>query len=73
MNNIVIRKCLKCGYFEEDRKAFTYLGDNVWSCHNCCSKYTEVKEVIDPDKTGVEKYNLVYTVLKLITIKTIKL
>jgi len=50
MNNIVIRQCSN-GHYGEQESNFSYLGDGVWSCHACCSKYTSVKEIIDPDKT----------------------
>ena len=53
--NIVIRECEKCGYYGDDRKTFSYCGDGVWSCPNCCSKYTRVREVIDSHKSRDRK------------------
>jgi ribosomal protein L37AE/L43A len=49
--NIVIRKCQKCGKTTNSDR-FSYLGDGVWSCPNCTSKYTFIYEVIDPDEKG---------------------
>lgn len=47
--NIVLMKCQKCRTIS-DSESFTYLGDGVFSCPNCQSKYTFIYEVIDPDK-----------------------
>ncbi len=47
--NIVIRKCQKCRTTTESEN-FAYLGDGVFSCPNCQSKYTFIYEVIDPDE-----------------------
>ena len=42
----IIRKCERCG-FEEEQNRFAYLGDCVWSCPKCGSKYTCVHDVIE--------------------------
>ena len=55
MLNIVIRKCSKCGHQGDQDKEFTYLRNGVWSCDECNSKWTDVSEVVDPDKIGGEK------------------
>jgi len=47
-SNIVIRKCLKCG-FEGNESDFSYHGDGVWGCPKCVSMWTEVSRIIDPD------------------------
>lgn len=46
----VIRKCNRCGMTDREDINFTYLGDGVWSCHNCQCKYTHIEEVIEEDK-----------------------
>lgn len=43
--NKVVRKCDSCGATDRWRINFTYLGDSVWSCHMCGSKYTHVETV----------------------------
>ena len=47
--NIVLLKCQKCRTIS-DSENFTYLGDQVWSCPNCQSKYAFIYEVIDQDE-----------------------
>lgn len=47
--NIIIRECRVCGYFGDDRETFMYLGDGVWSCPNCISKHTRIKEILECD------------------------
>ena len=44
--NKVIRKCNKCGSTDEHGRSFTYLGDGVWSCWECCSKWTHIAEIV---------------------------
>lgn len=46
--NVVIRICLKCKTKAKKDLGFRYLGDSVWSCNECCCKYTEVFDAIDP-------------------------
>ena len=48
--NKVIRQCERCSYKNED-SGFTYLGDSVWACPNCLSKYTHIVEILE-DKDG---------------------
>ncbi len=43
--NIVIRKCTKCGSEGEERHHFSYCGNGVWRCHYCASMYTEIQEI----------------------------
>jgi hypothetical protein len=42
--NKVFRKCLKCSY-ENIADIFSYLGDGVFSCPSCLSKYTEIVKI----------------------------
>ena len=49
--NNVIRECDKCGFRADQESChFSHLGDGVWACNECQSKYTHIYEVIDPDK-----------------------
>ena len=45
---IIIRKCKNCQY-ESTEDNFGYLGDRVWYCTNCYSKYTFIKEILEKD------------------------
>jgi ribosomal protein L37AE/L43A len=44
-SNKVVRKCNQCGSTDEFCQNFTYLGDGVWTCHNCSCKYTHIASV----------------------------
>ena len=43
--NIVIRRCSHCGETDRHNKNFMYLGDGVWSCGNCGSKWTYIDSI----------------------------
>lgn len=47
--NVVIRVCQECKHSDKQEE-FRYLRDSIWACPICGSKWTEIKEVIDPDK-----------------------
>ena len=54
MDNKVIRECNHCGFqYDQKNWRFTYLGDDIWRCSICGSKYTHIVEIINPiDKKG---------------------
>jgi Zn finger protein HypA/HybF involved in hydrogenase expression len=45
LTNIVIRQCDKC-HHTSNQDNFSYLGDRVFSCPICASKYTSISDVI---------------------------
>jgi ribosomal protein L37AE/L43A len=42
--DIVIRECSICHYAGRS-DSFAYIGNGIWSCPCCCSKYTEIKKI----------------------------
>lgn len=45
----IYRKCKLCGYENQNDEGFMYLGDSVWSCVYCSSKYTYISKVEEDD------------------------
>ncbi len=49
--NKIIRKCSNCNHEGDQSDGnFGYLGDGIWQCPCCCSKYTEIKEVVESEE-----------------------
>lgn len=54
MKTEIIRGCNRCYHKGTQDNEFTYMGDRVWSCHNCCSMWTSIIDIIETEEMCCE-------------------